>query len=61
MLIFNIKKQDFFLRFLNSRKAHLTNFETAAKLVQLYHNGKRKCDICREYDIASSLLDKRLK
>jgi transposase len=28
------------------------------QIVQLYNNGKRKCDIIREYDIASSLLDK---
>jgi transposase len=27
-------------------------------MVQLYHNGKRKCDILREYDLAASLLDK---
>jgi transposase len=26
--------------------------------VDLYRSGKRKCDIVREYDIASSLLDK---
>jgi len=25
--------------------------------VQLYQNGKRKCDIVKEYDISSSLLD----
>lgn len=31
------------------------------QLVQLYKNGKRKCDIIREYDIASSLLDKWIK
>lgn len=30
------------------------------QIVQLYHNGKRKCDICREYDIAASILDKCL-
>ncbi len=28
------------------------------QLVQLYLNGKLKCDIVREYDISSSLLDK---
>lgn len=32
--------------------------EFKQQLVQLYHNEKRKCDICREYDIATSLLDK---
>lgn len=25
------------------------------QIVQFYHSGKRKCDILREYDIASSL------
>lgn len=28
------------------------------QIVDLYRSGKRKCDILREYDIASSLLDK---
>ena len=28
------------------------------QLVQLYLNCKRKCDIVREYEISSSLLDK---
>lgn len=32
--------------------------EFKSQLVQLYHNGKRKCDIVREYDIAPSLLDR---
>ena len=31
------------------------------QLVQLYNNGKRKCDILKEYDISSSLLDKWIK
>ena len=31
------------------------------QLVQLYLNGKRKCDIIREYDLSSSLLDKWIK
>jgi transposase len=31
------------------------------QLVQLYLNGKRKCDIVREYDLSSSLLDKWIK
>lgn len=35
--------------------------EFKEQLVQLYLNGKRKCDIIREYDIASSLLDKWIK
>jgi len=32
--------------------------ELKKQIVQLYHSGKRKCDILREYDIASSLLDR---
>ena len=32
--------------------------EFKQQLVDLYRSGKRKCDIVREYDIASSLLDK---
>lgn len=28
------------------------------QMVQLYLNGKRKCDIVREYDLAASALDK---
>ena len=35
--------------------------EFKQQLVLLYQNGKRKGDICREYDIATSLLDKWLK
>jgi len=31
--------------------------ELKEQIVQLYHSGKRKFDILREYDIASSLLD----
>ena len=35
--------------------------EFKQQLVQLYLNGKRKCDIIREYDISASLLDKWIK
>ena len=35
--------------------------EFKAQLVSLYENGKRKCDIIREYDISGSLLDKWIK
>ena len=35
--------------------------EFKQQLVQLYLNGKRKCDIIREYNIAASLLDKWIK
>ena len=31
------------------------------QLVDLYHAGKRRCDICREYDISTSLFDKWVK
>jgi transposase len=34
------------------------NDEFKNQLVKLYLNGKRKCDIVKEYDISSSLLDK---
>lgn len=39
-----------------SRRSFTSEFKT--QMVQLYHNGKRKCDILREYDLAPSLLDK---
>lgn len=35
--------------------------EFKQQLVDLYRSGKRKCDICREYDIAHSLFDKWIK
>ena len=41
------------------RRTYTDEFKN--QLVQLYLNGKRKCDITREYDIASSLLDKWIK
>lgn len=31
------------------------------QLVDLYHAGKRRCDICREYDISTSRFDKWVK
>jgi transposase len=43
------------------RKPRSYTDEFKRQLVELYRCGKRKCDICREYDIASSLLDKWLK
>lgn len=43
------------------RKPRSYTDELKQQTVQLYHNGKRKCDICREYDIATSLLYKWLK
>ena len=41
------------------RRTYTDEFKN--QLVQLYLNGKRKCDIVREYDISSSLLDKQIK
>lgn len=38
------------------RRTYTDEFKN--QVIQLYNNGKRKCDIIREYDIASSLLDK---
>jgi len=32
--------------------------EFKSQVVQLYQNGKRKCDILREYDLSASLLDR---
>ena len=43
------------------RKPRSYTDEFKQQLVLLYQNGKRKCDICREYDITTSLLDKWLK
>lgn len=43
------------------RKPRSYTDEFKKQLVDLYHSGKRKCDICREYDIANSLFDKWLK
>ena len=39
-----------------TRRTYTSEFKQ--QLVDLYRSGKRKCDIVREYDIASSLLDK---
>ena len=41
------------------RRTYTEEFKN--QLVQLYLNGKRKCDMIREYDIAASLLDKWIK
>lgn len=43
------------------RKPRSYTDEFKKQLVDLYHSGKHKCDICREYDIANSLFDKWLK
>ena len=41
------------------RRTYTDEFKN--QLVQLYLNGMRKCDIVREYDISTSLLDKWIK
>ena len=38
------------------RRTYTTEFKS--QLVQMYQNGKRKCDILREYDIGPTLFDK---
>ena len=43
------------------RKPRKYTDEFMKQLVDLYHSGKRRCDICREYDIATSLFDKWVK
>lgn len=41
------------------RRTYTDEFKN--QLIQLYKNGKRRCDICREYDISASLFDKWTK
>ena len=43
------------------RKPRKSRDEFKQQLVDLYHSGRRRCDICREYDIAHSLFDKWVK
>ena len=43
------------------RKPRKYTDEFKQQLVDLYHSGRRRCDICREYDIAHSLFDKWVK
>lgn len=43
------------------RKPRKYTDEFKQQLVDLYHAGKRRCDICREYDISTSLFDKWVK
>ena len=43
------------------RKHRKYTDEFKQQLVELYRSGKRRCDICREYDIATSLFDKWVK
>ena len=39
------------------RRTYTDEFKN--QLIQLYLNGKSKCDIVREYDISSSILNKQ--
>lgn len=43
------------------RKPRSYTDEFKKQLMVLYHFGKSKCDICREYHLANSLFDKWLK
>ena len=43
------------------RKPRKYTDEFKQQLVDLYHSGRWRCDICREYDIAHSLFDKWVK
>ena len=43
------------------RKHRKYTDEFKHQLLELYRSGKRRCYICREYDIATSLCDKWVK
>ena len=45
----------------NRKRRRTFTAEFKSQIVLLYQNGKRKCDIINEYDIAPSLLDKQIK
>ena len=45
----------------NRKQRRTFTEEFKRQIVLLYQNGKRKCDIINEYDIAPSLLDKWIK
>lgn len=38
------------------RRTHTPEFKQ--QIIDLYHSGKRKCDILREYELSNSMLDK---
>ena len=42
-----------------ARRSYTDEFKR--QLVELYNDGKRRCDITREYDISDSSLDKWIK
>jgi len=43
------------------RKPRKFSDEFKQQIVALYQSGKRKKDICREYDLSQSLLDRWIK
>lgn len=43
------------------RKPRKYTDEFKKQLVDLYHSGKRRCDICREYDRYTSVFDNWVK
>ena len=43
------------------RKPRKYTAEFKQQLVDLYRAGKRRCDICRQYDISTFLFDKWVK
>ncbi len=45
----------------NRKPRRIFTAEFKSQIVLLYQNGKRRCDIINEYDIAPSLLDKWIK
>ena len=54
-------RDDFIEMGISGRKPRKYTDEFKQQLVELYRSGKRRCDICREYDIATSLFDKWVK
>ena len=42
----------------NKKQRRTFTPEFKKQLVDLYHAGKRKCDIIREYDVSHSMLDR---
>ena len=40
---------------------HTYTDEFKNQIVQLYHNGKRKCEIIREYNLTPSLVDRWIR
>lgn len=53
-----MKENEPYARKKKTRQRRTFTTEFKQQIVDLYHSGKRKCDIIREYDITNSLLDK---